>query len=220
MAVSDWSATASSNVTLGGININTGMSPANVDNAIRELMAEIKAYVTGDINNLATQQPISVYTPNSGTTGGIRLRANATSGAAILQFVDSTGASQFGYLQVTSDGTLKWGTIELGYRDLPLVTKSAAFTFADAERGGRIRYTGAAAAATINPNSTTAITDGAVYYIRNKGTGALTVTRGSGVSLYKNGSTTSADAVLAVGAVASLVRDGTDDWTITGSGIS
>lgn len=44
----DWSATAANNVTVDGININTGMSPGNVDNAIRSLMALVRnTFVAG-----------------------------------------------------------------------------------------------------------------------------------------------------------------------------
>jgi hypothetical protein len=44
----DWSATAASNTTLDGINVNTGMSPGNVDNAFRSLMALVRnTFVAG-----------------------------------------------------------------------------------------------------------------------------------------------------------------------------
>jgi hypothetical protein len=41
MAVTDWSTTASSNTTVGGINIAENCSPANMNNAVREMMAQI-----------------------------------------------------------------------------------------------------------------------------------------------------------------------------------
>jgi hypothetical protein len=186
----DWSATEASNTTIGGYNTATGMSPANVDNVLRAIAAIVRNSFSSALENFFAGS--SALPVANGGTG-------ATTAAAACTAI---------------------GALEDDYRDLPLTTKSAAFTFADSERGGRIRYTGAAAAATINPNATTAITDGAVYVIRNKGSGALTITRGSGVALYKNGSTTSADATLAVGGVATLIRDGTDDWVVTGSGIS
>lgn len=44
MAVSDWSSTASSNTSVGGINIAPNCSPGNIDNAIREIMAQIKTF--------------------------------------------------------------------------------------------------------------------------------------------------------------------------------
>ena len=43
MAVSDWSTTAASNTSVGGVSIAEGMSRASVNNAIRALMAEIAA---------------------------------------------------------------------------------------------------------------------------------------------------------------------------------
>ena len=42
MAVSDWSAVADENTTVGGINIAEGCPPGNLNDAIREMMAEIK----------------------------------------------------------------------------------------------------------------------------------------------------------------------------------
>lgn len=56
-----------------------------------------------DVNGL-----VYATTPNSGTTGGIVLRGNATSGNAILQVRDSTGTSQWGYAVVTSAGGFAW----------------------------------------------------------------------------------------------------------------
>lgn len=186
----DWSATAASNTACDGIDINTGMSPANVDNVFRSLMRLVRNSFSSALQTFlagTTALPIA----NGGTA--------ATSAAAALTSL---------------------GALADSYRDLPLVTKTAAFTFADAERGGRINYTGAAAAATINPNGSTAITDGATYVIRNAGSGALAITRGSGVTLKVNGGTTSADATLAVGGLCTLIRWGTNDWTVSGSGVS
>jgi len=45
-------------------------------------------------------------TPNAGTTGGIRLKGNATTGNALLQVIDSTGAAQWSYLHWQADGSL------------------------------------------------------------------------------------------------------------------
>jgi hypothetical protein len=40
--VSEWSVTASSNTDIGGININEGCPPSGINNAIRELMAQVR----------------------------------------------------------------------------------------------------------------------------------------------------------------------------------
>lgn len=44
MAVGDWSTTAGSNTTVGGINIGEGCPPGNINGAIREMMAEIRVW--------------------------------------------------------------------------------------------------------------------------------------------------------------------------------
>lgn len=43
MAVSDWSTSAGSNLSVGGVNIGEGMARSDVNNAIRAVMAEAKA---------------------------------------------------------------------------------------------------------------------------------------------------------------------------------
>lgn len=45
--VSEWSATASNNTDIGGINIAEGCAPSGINNAIRELMAQVKDLQTG-----------------------------------------------------------------------------------------------------------------------------------------------------------------------------
>lgn len=189
-SIYDWSATPGSNSSVGGVNIAEGMSPALVNDAMRQILAIIRQTFDPSLQTFlvnSAQLPIA-----NGGTGA----ASAAAALAALGGLSST------------------------YRDIVPVSKSAAFTFADSERGQGINYSGAAAAATINPNATTAITTGATYVILNSGTGALTITRGGGVTLNKNGSTTSSDAVLAQGGVATLIKWATDFWTITGSGIS
>ena len=44
MAVADYNETASLNVTIGGINIGEGCPPANINNAFRQYMADIKTF--------------------------------------------------------------------------------------------------------------------------------------------------------------------------------
>lgn len=186
----DWSSTASSNTACDSINTNTGMTPANVDNVFRSMMAIIRGTFASALQSfLAGSAPLPVANGGTGATDASGVRT------AIGALADT-------------------------YRDLPITTKTSAFTFADADRATAINYTGSAAAATINPNATTSITAGATIVVRNSGSGALTITRGAGVTLKANGSTTSANAVLAVGGVCTLVKWGTDDWSVTGSGLS
>lgn len=44
MGIADYSATAASNTTINGVNIDEGCNPGGINNAIREIMADIAAY--------------------------------------------------------------------------------------------------------------------------------------------------------------------------------
>jgi hypothetical protein len=49
--ISEWSPTAGSNTDVGGININEGCPPATINNALREIMAQVKDFSTGYDND-------------------------------------------------------------------------------------------------------------------------------------------------------------------------
>jgi hypothetical protein len=187
-----WSSTAGSNTTVGGVSIPTGMSPANVDNALRAIAAEVRVSFHADLEsflNGTAALPIA-----NGGTGG-------TSAATAL--------SALGGLATT-------------YKGLPFTSKSGAFTFGTTDEGVGIRYTGAAASATINPVGSTSYTVGAVIPVRvaHNASGALTLTRGSGVSLRIAGQTTDQNVTCAVGSYCVLIHEASNVWMAIGTGIS
>lgn len=59
MAVTDYDATAANNTSVGGVNIQEGWSPSDVNNAIRALMADIASGITdGDFATTSGLQPV------------------------------------------------------------------------------------------------------------------------------------------------------------------
>lgn len=185
MAFSDWSTTATSNGSVLGIDIAENCASANLNNGLREAMAQLRAAVSTALTNFLAG------------TAGLPV-ANGGTGAT-----------------TAADALTSLGALEDDYRDLPIVTKTTGWTFANADRSKGHNYTGGTAAATINPNSSTAINVGAVFVGRNNGSGTLTITRGSGVTLKRLGSTTSADAAVPVGAGFTLIQWAADDWSIS-----
>lgn len=78
------------------------MNGNNINNAANVNAKSVFASTAG------TDPSITAMTPNNGTTGGIRLGANATTGTGYLQVVDSNISSQYGVAAITSDGKWTW----------------------------------------------------------------------------------------------------------------
>lgn len=122
----------------------------------------------------------------------------------------------------TTTGTVAAGDDSRFIRYTVNDQSGATYTFAVTDAGKLVRQTAASTHTyTIDPNATTAIPVGSQIVVRNAvGAGVLTIARGAGVSLYGNGSTTSANASLAAGGVATLIHEATDSWIIVGVGVS
>jgi hypothetical protein len=173
------------NVTINGINIGEGMARADMNNALRQMMADIYDWTA----SYSVSTPISIANGGTGqTTAPLALAALGGLGTA--------------------------------YQRLPQVAKSAAFSFTTDMDGGHVRYTGAAAPATIDPNATTNFPRDAVVLLVNDGSGALTVTRGAGVALIWAASGADANRTLAVGGMATIIQVATNRWFISGAGLT
>jgi microcystin-dependent protein len=78
--VSEWSATPADNTDVGGIDINEGCAPSGINNAIRDVMAQIKDMQTGaDGDNFAVGGALSV---TGNTTLSSTLTVNSSVGTA------------------------------------------------------------------------------------------------------------------------------------------
>jgi microcystin-dependent protein len=103
--VSEWSATASNNTDISGINISEGCAPSGINNAIRELMAQLKDMQSGTDGD--------TFTVGGNLTVSSTLTANSSVGTA-GQALISRGAGlspQWGTLFVTGMIMMWSGTI-------------------------------------------------------------------------------------------------------------
>jgi len=91
--ISEYSATASNNTDIGGINIAEGCAPSGINNAIRELMAQLKDQQTGsDADNFVV--------------GG----AFTCTGAAVFSSTVALGATATATTQSAGDNSTKVAT--------------------------------------------------------------------------------------------------------------
>ena len=89
--VSEWSSTPANNTDIGGINIAEGCAPSGINNAIRELMAQVKDMQSGtDADNFAVGGTLSV---TGNATLSSTLTVNSSVGSA-GQVLASRGAGQ------------------------------------------------------------------------------------------------------------------------------
>lgn len=96
--LSEYSTTAGSNTDIGGINIDEGCSPANLNNAIRTLMAQLRDFQLGNqaSNSLAA------------AGGGTGLASSGTSGNVLTS--DGSGWVSSAPNYVPTGGLLMWST--------------------------------------------------------------------------------------------------------------
>lgn len=105
-----------------------------------------------------------------------------------------------------------------GFRGLPTVSIDADRTFAAKDAGKCIRLTGTTARTWTIPPGVLGV--GQVIVLRNAGTAALSISRGSGVELRLAGLATNANRSLAAQGYATLYQEATNIWLISGSGVS
>ena len=104
MSVRDYSTTPSSNTTISSINIAEGCSPAGINNAIRQQMADVADVVAGnvglDVLSLA----------DDANTYAMKFQAPATL-TATTTFTLPDGDGTSGQTLITDgSGTLSWGS--------------------------------------------------------------------------------------------------------------
>jgi microcystin-dependent protein len=90
--VSEWSATASNNTDIAGINIAEGCAPSGINNAIRELMAQVKDMQTGtDADNFTVGGNLTVTGTATGATPSVSDDSTKFATTAFVRDIIPTG---------------------------------------------------------------------------------------------------------------------------------
>ena len=155
------------------------------------------------------------------TTNAVTITGNVTGGNLV------TGAQVVATGNVTGGNIIATGNVvgtvsgyDIGYRNIPQVA-SGNVTLALTDSGKHYySTTSATETITIPPNSSVAFDTGSAIMIVNKGSGTVDIARGSGVALYLAGNSTSANRSVSSYGMATLIKTGTDEWFVSGTGVS
>jgi hypothetical protein len=134
--------------------------------------------------------------------------------------VSVTGNIIGGNLSVTGNITGNTGGFAIGYRDIPQVVFTSNATLALTDAGKHYFSSNSANVITVPNNATVSFSIGTAISIVQQGTANLTVTPGSGVTMYLAGNSTSSSRRLGNYGMATLMKVGTDTWFINGTGVS
>lgn len=120
--ISEYSSTPSNNTDIDGINIAEGMAPSDVNNAIRELMSQLKDFQTGASGDPltvagsfvasggATANTLSVSGILTASGGTVLSSTNTISGTAVISGnINSSGTTNTfsGYTNFSGTGAVK-----------------------------------------------------------------------------------------------------------------
>jgi len=124
--ISEFSATANSNTDINSINIAEGCAPSNINDAIRELMAELKDFQAGTKGD-SFNGPVGTTTAAAGAFTTLSSTGNTTLGDAVGDTVTINGTATFS----NANPTLSAGTANgvLYLNGSKVATSGSALTF-------------------------------------------------------------------------------------------
>jgi hypothetical protein len=101
--ISEFSQTASQNTDINSININEGCPPSSINNAIRELMKQIKDFQVGAQGDGLT---VSTLAATTATVTNIEATNLTIGGTSVLQALYPVGSIYMNATNSTNPGTL------------------------------------------------------------------------------------------------------------------
>lgn len=92
---------AYADASIAGLGTMATQNANNVSITGGNISISAFAATSADINGIG-----SFVTPNTGTTGGVRIRENSAGGSAIIQFVNNAGTAEYSDISATSSNVL------------------------------------------------------------------------------------------------------------------
>jgi len=210
--ISEWSATPSNNTDIDGINIAEGCAPSGINDAIREMMAQVKDLYAGTSGDL-----IAV------SGGGTGVGTSTGSGSNVLSTSPTLVTPVLG---TPTSGTLSACTVDgtdaVGFRNIPVNSQSAAYTTVLADSGKVIFHPSTDANArtfTIPANSSVAYPIGTAITFINMTSQVVTIAITTDTMYLSSAGTTGSRSLAQYGSATAIKLTSTT-WLISGSGLT
>ena len=237
--ISEFDLTPANNTDIDGIDIAEGCAPSGINNAIRELMSQLKDFQGGTSGDLLA---IAAGGTNAATTAAaLQNLGGTTTGISLFVATDAAAARSAigaGNGDVTTTGTQTLtnktisgadntvtvdGTVAVGFRTIPQNSQSAAYTLVLADSGKHILHPSADTTArtfTIPANGNVAYPVGtAITIINQNGAGVVTIAITTD-TMRLAGAGTTGSRTLAANGVATAIKITSTEWIISGTGLT
>lgn len=96
MAVTDWNTTPANNTSISGINVAEGCSPANINNAIRQMMADVRGFYNSTVLTSAIGVTVQGYSAPLASIAGLTTAAD--------KMIYTTGSNTYAVTDLTAFG--------------------------------------------------------------------------------------------------------------------
>jgi hypothetical protein len=208
---------SASKLDLVGFGSNTAYLTTTADDSTALFMGAAGVDLrASETISIATNTDDITYTWTFDAEGNLTLPGNLTTSSNIKAnyFLGNFVGNISGNINSNVNG------FAIGYRDIPQVVFTSNSTLALTDAGKHYYSANSANVITIPNNTTVSFNIGTAISIVQQGTANLTVTPGSGVTLYLAGNSTSASRTLGNFGMATLMKVGTDTWFINGTGVN
>lgn len=185
--------------------------------AVTNDITQTNPVVDADFDTWGTKQN-NFFDQVRSTVAQLVTQFNALQSSA-ANFLSLSGGTMTGD-QVLAD-VAPGSAFSAGFRGLPIVTIDADRTFVLTDSGKMVRLNGSTARTwTIPPAGSVGFPLGTVIVLRNASSAAISLTRGSGVTLTIAGTATDKNCTIASRGQATLVKEDTNAWILSGVGAS
>jgi hypothetical protein len=224
-SIGEYSTTPGDNTDIGGINIAEGMAPSDVNNAMRELLSQLKEFQTGAGGDTISP-PVLIAT--TATLGTATVTGTATFNSAVVMS-STLSVANTATMGVITGSTISGaantftvdGTDAVGFRNTPINSRSAAYTLVLADSGKTILHPVAddnARTFTIPAESSVNYPIGTVVtFVNLKNTVTIAITTDT---MYLAGPGTTGSRTLAEFGIATAVKVASATWVISGNGLT